>query len=86
MFLVCSPLLPCHVSFCNACIIWLILEPHLVVNLLLVSRNFNTITALGIEYASIFVNDYEHKLAWYPNGISMEFVVLNALTGELFVC
>jgi hypothetical protein len=56
------------------------------VNLLLVSRNFNTITALGIEYASIFVNDYEHKLAWYPNGISMEFVVLNALTGELFVC
>ena len=63
------------------------LKPHLVVNLLLVSRNHNTMTDSGIDYSSIFVNDYEYRLG--DGSPMMDFVVLDALTGSFitkFAC
>lgn len=54
-------------------------ERHLVVDLLLVSRNGNTMEDLGIDYSSIFLNDYEYK---FVGAGVMHFCVLNALTGK----
>ena len=69
-------------TFGNACVFWLFLEPHLVVNLLLVSRTLYTMRNVNIDYSSIFVNNYEHKLS--ENSAMMDFVVLDALTGKLY--
>ena len=45
---------------------------------MLVSRDKNLGLILDMHYSSVFVNDYEHKMA---DGAVMHFAVANALTG-----
>ena len=49
-------------------------------DLLIVSRDSYTLAKVGLNYSSVFVNDFEHKV---DGSYWMHFFVLDAVTGKL---